>query len=96
MAKNDKTEPAADESSGSSASKEIVTDEPAEFPVSLEEFLSEIPVTRVEMKAGFTHLCRAERIAGRQLRAEWQKLFTLFETMPTKSTWGEWQKSGGK
>jgi hypothetical protein len=76
------------------------TQEPAseasEFPVTLEEFLSEVPKARVEIKAGFTHLCQAEQINGRKYRDEWATLLGLFETMPTASTWAEWQIKGGK
>jgi hypothetical protein len=72
------------------------TPEPSEFPVTLEEFLSEIPKARVETKAAFTHLCQAEKINDRKYRSEWAKLLGLFETMPTALTWAEWQIKGGK
>jgi hypothetical protein len=92
VAKNDKPD------AGTSEARENprVQIVPTEFPVSLEEFLTEVPKARVEMKAAFSHLCRAEQITGRKLRAEWQTLLTLFETMPVSSTWAEWQKQGGK
>lgn len=88
MAKADtKTEPAP-------------TQEPApevsEFPVTKEEFLSEIPKARIETKAAFTHMCQAEKIDGRKYRSEWTTLLRLFETMPTALTWAEWQIKGGK
>lgn len=73
-----------------------IAEEPAEFPVSLEEFLSEVSTARVEMKAGFTHLCRSEQITGHKQRSEWQKLLTLFETRPIAVPWSEWQKQEGK
>jgi hypothetical protein len=72
------------------------TTEAAEFTVSLVEFLSEIPAGKVETKAGFTHRCQMEKITGNKFRAEWQQLFTLFETQPVSVPWAEWVKKGGK
>ena len=68
----------------------------SEFPVTLEEFLGEIPKARIETKAAFTHLCQAEKITNRKYRSEWAILLGLFETMPTALTWSEWQIKGGK
>lgn len=70
--------------------------EPAEFPVTLTEFLSEIPQTKIETKTGFEHLCKREAITGSKQRNEWQKLLNLFETKPTAKTWAQWVKEGGK
>lgn len=72
------------------------TPEVTEFPVTLEEFLSEVSKARVETKAAFTHLCQAEKITNRKYRSEWATLLGLFETMPTALTWAEWQIKGGK
>lgn len=85
MAKNDAVAPAA-----------AVTEELTEFPVTLDEFLTEVPKAKVETKAAFKHLCQAEKITGSKLRGEWATLLGLFETMPTNAVWSEWQKKGGK
>jgi hypothetical protein len=85
----------ADATTESAPTQEPAT-EVSEFPVTLEEFLSEIPKARVETKAAFTHLCQAEKINGRKYRSEWATLLGLFETMPTALTWAEWQIKGGK
>lgn len=68
---------------------------PTEFAVTIDEFLSEIPQAKVESKAGFTRLCQTEAIAGMKLRKEWEKLFSLYETQPTKLKWADWVKKGG-
>lgn len=70
--------------------------EPQEFAVTLDEFLSEIPTGQVETKAGFTRLCQLEQIAGMKMRGEWQRLYTLYSTQPTKMKWSDWIKQGGK
>ena len=74
----------------------VETSEPAEFTLTLEEFLAEIPNSRVEIKAGFTHLCQAEGITGSKYRSEWSNLMRLYGAKPTKLTWSEWIKQGGK
>lgn len=71
-----------------------VASEPSEFTVTLEEFLSEIPQAKVETKAGFVRLCQNENIGGLKMRGEWNKLLTLFETKPMKTTWAQWIKGG--
>lgn len=72
------------------------TEEPAEFPVTLTEFLSEIPQSKIETKVGFERVCKREGIAGNKQRSEWQELLTLFETKPTAKTWAQWVQEGGK
>ena len=95
--KNDETSAQSDtDESAPETPAATTTEEPAEFPVTLGEFLSEIHVAKVETKAGFTSLCRAENITGRKLRGEWDQLFKLFETKPVKVSWNEWQTRGGK
>lgn len=68
--------------------------QPAEYAVTLEEFLSEIPQAKVETKSGFTRLCQKEGIAGMKMRSDWTKLLTLFETQPMKVSWAQWTKGG--
>ena len=70
--------------------------EQTEFPVTLDEFLSEIPQAKVETKAGFGRLCQNENIRGLKQRGEWAKLFTLFETQPVNIKWADWIKKGGR
>ena len=78
--------------------KEVVEDvvEPACFPVTLDEFLTEVPKAKAETKAGFKFLCKTQGIIGSKMREEWQGMFNLFETKPVKITWAEWQEKGGK
>ena len=61
--------------------------EPAEYPLTLDEFLNEIPQSQVEMKAAFAHLAKEEGLIGHKSRAEWQKLFTLFKGKPVNQSW---------
>lgn len=68
----------------------------AEFPVTLGEFLTEVPKSKAETKAAFTQLCRQENITGNKQRSEWATLLELFVTMPTAAAWNEWQSKGGK
>lgn len=67
---------------------------PDEFPITLEEFLSEVPQAQVEMKAAFSRLARIEGLTGPRHRAEWQKLFEKFRDMPVDATWKDWSKGG--
>lgn len=70
--------------------------EPTSFPITLDEFLDGVPKALTETRAGFNKLCKSEGIAGNRMKEEWQKLFDLFATKPIKTTWAEWQKTGGK
>jgi hypothetical protein len=70
-----------------------VTQEPAEFPLTLEEFLTEIPDARVETKAGFLQVMRAEQIGGAKHRQEWKQLLELYQTQPASMAWTDWTKS---
>lgn len=70
--------------------------EQAEFVVTLDEFLSEIPQAKVETKAGFGRLCQTENIRGLKQRSDWAKLFTLFETQPVNIKWSDWISKGGR
>lgn len=70
--------------------------EPAEFKVTLGEYLSEIPTAKVETKAAFAALCREKNINGNKLRGEWQAIMNLFNTQPLSISWEEWIKKGGK
>lgn len=65
------------------------------FPVSLAEFLNGVK-GKVEMKAGFEHLCRQEKITGNKLPGDWQKLFELFGTKPVSVPWSVWAQKGGR
>ena len=85
-----------DEKKSLDAAEDVVEQEQAEFPVTLTEFLSEIPQTKIETKQGFERLCGKEKITGSKQRDEWQKLFKLFETKPTSKQWAQWVKEGGK
>lgn len=78
------------------APKEIEQEEPAGFPVTLEEFLTEISRAKTESKAGFRMVCKQSGITGNKMRDEWQKLFDLYTSKPTKISWAEWQKTGGR
>lgn len=78
------------------AAEAVAEPEVSEFPVTLDEFLSEIPVTKVETKQGFTHICKTKGINGHKMRSAWQDLFTLYQTQPVSMTWEEWVKQGGK
>lgn len=64
-----------------------VVEEPKEFPVSLEEFLSEVSDKRVEAKAMFRHEAREQ--IGKKQRSEWQAAFDKLMESPvgTKITW---------
>lgn len=53
---------------------------PAEFPVSLEEFLAELPSHSVGAGGAFRHAAR--ELAGKRLRPQWQKLFDKFMQAP--------------
>ena len=71
-------------------------EEPTEFPVTLTEYLSEIPQAQTELKCGFNRLCQTEGLTGSKMRAEWQRLFDLFKTKPTAIKWSLWASKGGK
>jgi hypothetical protein len=70
--------------------------EQPEFPVTLAEFLSEIPQAKIETKRGFERLCGNENISGSKLRQDWQKLFDLFKTKPVGKAWADHAKEGRK
>ena len=78
------------------APKETVQTEAAGFPVTLEEFLTEISRAKTESKAGFRVVCKQSGITGNKMRDEWQSLFDLYASKPTKISWAEWQKTGGR
>jgi hypothetical protein len=82
MAKNDETKP--DE--GATAT---------EFPVTIGEFLSEVPASKVESKAAFRQVMATEGYTGNKLRADWNALFEQFSTKPTAVTWKEWTSPKG-
>lgn len=71
---------------------------PAEFPVTIDEFLTEIPAGKVETKAAFARLMKSEGISGHRQRAEWRKMLEQFRTMPVGTAWIEWTDpdKGGK
>ena len=54
--------------------------EPAEFPVTLDEFLSELPSQHVGAGGAFRHAAR--ELQGKRLRKAWQKLFDGFMKAP--------------
>ena len=71
--------------------------EPAEFPITLAEFLPTI--TQPESRGAFAYLCKAEGINGHKLASDWKKLFSAFQTKPTGVTWTAWitpGEEGGK
>lgn len=61
-----------------------------EFPVTLQEFLHDIPTSQVESKSAFARLMRDEGVTGHKMRDEWNNLYTIFQHMPTSSNWREW------
>lgn len=67
---------------------------PAEFPLTLEEFLAEISDSKVEPKATFRYIAETEGIGGSKPRAEWRRLYELSCTKPCNLTWKEWTKGG--
>jgi hypothetical protein len=71
---------------------------PTEFPVTLDEFLTEIPAGKVEIKAAFSRLMKNEGIGGHRQRAEWRGMLEQFRTMPVGTAWKEWTDpdKGGK
>ncbi len=79
------TEPAAEQK-----------EEVKEFPVDLAEFLSGIK--QVESCRAFATLMKTEGVNGQKMRAEWQRLFALFQNKPTGTKWADWisKKQGGK
>lgn len=66
--------------------------EPAEIKLTVDDFLSEIPNSQVEMRESFRFLCKQEQIGGHKLRAEWKNLLELYNTMPSTTSWPEWSK----
>jgi len=73
--------------------KEESVQETTEFPLTLDEFLSELPATRVEMKAGFRHVMQEENNSGVRLREDWQALLDLYKEQPSSMSWADWIKS---
>lgn len=69
--------------------------EPTGFPMTLDEFLAEVPKAKTETKAGFRMLCKLESINGNRMKQEWQRLFGLYETKPVKINWATWHEKGG-
>lgn len=67
-----------------------------EFPVTLAEFLSEIPNSQPEKKGGFQHLCKTEGITGHKTRSEWNDLLDKYGKKPVGTPWCDWVKQGGK
>lgn len=53
-----------------------------EFPVSLDEFLGELPKGQSTMKDGFKFACRQYGITGHKYRSEWQALLTQYNNQP--------------
>lgn len=67
--------------------------DPTEFPLTLDEFLTELPTAQVETKAGFRHMMMAEKIGGQKLRSEWGTLLDLYLKQPSRLSWADWIKS---
>lgn len=67
--------------------------EPTEFPLTLDEFLNELPIAQVETKAGFRHQMQVEKINGQKLRKEWGALLNLYKKQPSSMSWADWTKS---
>jgi hypothetical protein len=67
--------------------------EPTEFPLTLDEFLIELPKAQVETKAGFRHVMQANKIGGAKLRSEWGDLLSLYQKQPSRMSWVDWTKS---
>lgn len=71
--------------------------EVSEFPVTFDEFLSEITSAQVESKAAFRVTMIIEGYSGNKLRSEWSALYELLSTKPTGTDWKVWAGSkGGK
>jgi hypothetical protein len=68
-------------------------EEPTEFPLTLDEFLSELPAARIETKAGFKHVMEQEKETAPRLRKDWTALLDLYHTQPSAMSWEEWVKT---
>lgn len=56
------------------------TEVPDEFPVTIEEFISELPTSQVGARAAFRYA--AAGLTGKQQRAAWNVLYTAFMQAP--------------
>ena len=63
-------------------------EEVKEFPVDLSEFLA--GNKKIESSRAFMSLMQAEGFDGQKPRAEWQRLFALFQNKPTGTKWADW------
>lgn len=75
------------------ATETVVEQGPTEFPLTLEEYLSEQPASMVETKAGFRSVVDAAGISGARPRGEWASLLDLYNRQPAAMPWAEWMKS---
>lgn len=58
-----------------------------QFPVTLDEFLTEKGKSEHEKKAAFGKLMQRENVSGHRLRAEWEEMYQRFGTMPVGAPW---------
>jgi len=69
--------------------------EPAEFQVTLREFLQEIPDSIVETKTAFGQTCADMGLTGAKLRCEWAELMEKFKSRPLNVALKIWFDKGG-
>lgn len=64
-----------------------IEETPDSFPVTLEEFLTGLPVAEHEKKSAFGKLMRKEQITGHRTHKEWQEMYQRFGKMPVGTPW---------
>ena len=65
-------------------------EEKKEFPVSLKEFITTLPLKEVESRQAFKSLLVQEvQAVGKKKRAEWQQLYAWFKEKPIKIKWAD-------
>jgi hypothetical protein len=62
-----------------------------EFDRTIEEFLQGLG--QAEMKRAFSDCMKKAGVVGRKPRAEWQKLYELFQRKPVGTPWQIWHES---